>query len=1121
MEASNPSNPKFFSGTLNFGLRSYGRFVIWILAVIVIVGVLLYANASSFVRNKVHEKLNEHFAPMGVRVDVGNVEISSDTIVVRDIALSEITDADHRFLSVDKALFDCELSLEKLWANDVDLTRITLQGVKLNLVRKSQNWNVEKLLNVSNPNNQPMPELVIKDGEINVTVENETPVTVHQFDATVRNRRVPAKSKSGARVAVDAIEVAIELRSNQVGYLKAKCHYVPKANQWAVSGVSENIIISPDLLVLVPEAMSEKVEPLMALRGKIDCHFSATGFTDNRKPIRFSTNGYVKEANVTDPRLPYPIQDLRANFDISEKRIEVSDIVAQSSIGEIRLDLIKESATFEGPWRLNATMDQLQINRKIADSIPESAKIHWDRFDPAGLVNLDLDLIYDGGEWRPDLRMELIDVSFAYYKFPYRLERAKGMVRISKESCSVDIQAMAAGAVFKCKGAFKNPGPAMTGAVEIESLGDIPIDQKMMRALSANPKVYKSVSSFRPKGMLSVKGVFGRQAARDGSILNKSNYTLSIRDGSVLYEKLPYPVHGIHGTIRVVDDVVKFENLEGSNDGGYIRCNGVWGKRTGLDVEFLCSEIKLEDELQLALSDQLQDFWTNLQPNGTIDQASVVVKRSPNQSKSSYDIWIEKWSRSKNRTKLSLRPSWFPYDLTDVNGSVHYKDGVVTLQDISGSHGETRVMFGGDGYCDSKKWSVRLNHFMFEGLVVDRQFISALPKQLSTAVESLDIDGIVNVDGQLTVLSSPRPARISNFADRNSSNSNQSSYVAQASYLAAGAAAPATHLNLDPSKKADPEFHWNVKVDLAAGALNVGVPLRHVYGGVQLIGAKTVDGFASYGSLDIDTMVYNGFRVTNVSGPLSMDSRRIIVGQNAIVPVQPGDTIKPVLGNFYGGVLDLDAHLILSSEMPFQVRMGVQNSRLSQIVADQVPQMKNLSGNTNADLNLTGNQLGSHTYRGKGSVRISDGKISEVPALVAVLKTFHGKKIDRTAFDRSNIEFKIEGDQFYFEPMEFIGDAVSLQGKGTMGFDHKLNLDFVPVGKHSKDIPVFGKVFGAASQELVTITVTGSLDNPQVEQESFPGIKDSLKKIFPGPSDPDAAPKRPGIFRPFNTANKR
>lgn len=134
-----------------------------------------------------------------------------------------------------------------------------------------------------------------------------------------------------------------------------------------------------------------------------------------------------------------------------------------------------------------------------------------------------------------------------------------------------------------------------------------------------------------------------------------------------------------------------------------------------------------------------------------------------------------------------------------------------------------------------------------------------------------------------------------------------------------------------------------------------------------------------------------------------------------------------------------------------------------------------------------------------------DAKIYELPVVLSLLKILKVRQVTRTAFDTSNVDFKVVGEDINFERIELLGDAISLIGNGRMNLDRDINLNFYSVmGRNRINIPVISDLYRASSQRILWINVDGTLDNPQTHRNVLPQINDSLRQLFQ-PASPSNA----------------
>jgi hypothetical protein len=139
-----------------------------------------------------------------------------------------------------------------------------------------------------------------------------------------------------------------------------------------------------------------------------------------------------------------------------------------------------------------------------------------------------------------------------------------------------------------------------------------------------------------------------------------------------------------------------------------------------------------------------------------------------------------------------------------------------------------------------------------------------------------------------------------------------------------------------------------------------------------------------------------------------------------------------------------------------------------------------------------------HTWRGNGQVRLRDADIYELPVMIAMLKLLSVQRPNRTAFNTSNIDFRIVGDDLALDRIDFSGDAISLKGKGRMNAQRQIELKFHPqMGRDELTLPIFRPLIGEASRQFMLIEVTGSLDRPHVTRTVLPQLDERLQELFP------------------------
>jgi hypothetical protein len=171
-----------------------------------------------------------------------------------------------------------------------------------------------------------------------------------------------------------------------------------------------------------------------------------------------------------------------------------------------------------------------------------------------------------------------------------------------------------------------------------------------------------------------------------------------------------------------------------------------------------------------------------------------------------------------------------------------------------------------------------------------------------------------------------------------------------------------------------------------------------------------------------------------------------------------------------------------------------------------------LGGTLSAVLSLQGSGRSEHTLSGKGEVQIRNTNIYELPLLVSLLKVLRSRTPDTTAFNQSDMKFRLQGRHIYLDQIDFLGDAVSLYGKGYTNFDQQLKLVFYgTLGRNDYRIPLLKKVVARTNESIMQMYVDGTLAEPHVQTQAFPGINRLMQQIQMDLDSPPAITQRQPI----------
>jgi hypothetical protein len=286
-------------------------------------------------------------------------------------------------------------------------------------------------------------------------------------------------------------------------------------------------------------------------------------------------------------------------------------------------------------------------------------------------------------------------------------------------------------------------------------------------------------------------------------------------------------------------------------------------------------------------------------------------------------------------------------------------------------------------------------------------------------------------------------------------------------------------------------------VDLENGSLCNGIKLDHICGATRLIGQANDDQVVCRGELEVDSLMCRGVQLTDIRGPLWFDGKRMLLG--AWTQAQDATTPVPRLtARVFGGTLQSDAQLLLDATGGFEVRLELNEADVASLLRDLAKHPVQVRGRTAAQLALSGNGQGIHSWRGRGGLQLRDTDLYELPFVLSLLKTLRTGSTDRTAFTEADLDFRLQGDHTYLDRIDLRGDALTLKGVGEMNRQREVHLNFYTVvGREDSYVAAIRPLLGMASRRFLVVKVRGSIDRPQMTREVLPGLNETLQQWFP------------------------
>lgn len=960
---------------------------------------------------------------------------------------------------------------------------LDIRRAKLNVVRESDGrWQLSQFIDAfrPDPDSPPLP-VRIHDSEIRIVDKTKNPPQSYRL-TDVQIQLQPLLNQ-GRRLT----RVNLRCAGSEIGLFDIAILYDAQSRSFDVDSTAQKIHLSPALFALLPEIIARQLDTVKALSGELDLQTRIQGSLDQGLP-KFLLVGSVDKLAVDDLRSPVPITRASAEFLVSNDKLNLKRFRGRLGDGDFEVNYQQTGLLQRQNWRAFGKVTHLDFRHaaEAAKILPEGCNRFCRDFSPEGECDVKFDLQHDGNQLTREIHGDLRDMAFTFIRFPYRVDRCSGTVDWIGDTATLNIRSDATPEPMMMNGTIINPGPDATYDINLQVDGSLPIDEKMLVAVDAIPSFSKAVRPFNPIGRVGGVGKIIKHIPR-GNV--DKFFDVELKGVAIRHNSFAYPIGDITGLIKARNLDFDFENLTGNNGNATVICNGKWNPRVGLDTLYICENVAMDDQLQSALSLDLQEIWAGFRPQGTIGLVKVgmampIGHKSPN-------VVVEAELKQREQqlaSNVSIFPTWFPYEVRQMMGNIKIGNGQILVSGVSGKHGRTNLSCKGQGNYSDQSWMVKLQDLLATSVKVDDDLLVALPTQLAPPVRQMKYEGLMNVGGEITIagfLESETAPLINNHRQR------------------------LGYRGVPVNMSSDPTMAWNLNFAMNNAQMLVGLPIENVFGEVNLIGTYDGKRAECKGEVSLDSMTIYGAQVTNVRGPIWMDNDRVSAGvladpadaasaANNTSPLTNTKSDKRSLsGEIYGGIARFDAQMANDERGRFYIQSTVADGDIKEAAADFASGVENVQGRGFVAMRMGGDYANLNSYKGDGTVQLRDARIYELPKMLTLLKMLNVGHTDRTAFDSSNVNFSISGSEIDFERIELVGDAISLIGNGRMNLDQDLALNFYSiVGRNRFHVPVLSELYHAGSQRIMWISVDGSVDDPKLSRQILPQLNDSIRQLF-------------------------
>ncbi len=784
------------------------------------------------------------------------------------------------------------------------------------------------------------------------------------------------------------------------------------------------------------------------LDGTIQLRLDRTGWTwDVESRL---TNGWF-----TDAEFPYAFTAIQAQFQWNNHGVRISNASARAGIAEVTLEMTRTGWEANAPGHLRLQAHRLPLDERLVRLLPEPLRRIWADYQPSGRADVELSIDTPPPGSSPRIVAQLSDLAFIYHKFPYRVSRARGQLTWNANQLSLHLQVPVNGRTTRVTGQLRFPQQGPLGWVDLVTEGAIPIDEELIGALPESTAQF--VRSLNANGTLEIAGRWERT---EPHMPWKRRIELFVQNGSLRYDRFPYPLERVQGHVLIEDRRVWFNRFTARNDSGYFTASGHWDPNAedGWSFHMNChaTDVPLHESLRAALSPSAQKLWWMVQPQGTVDQLQVQIAYRPADRQLDVRLAAEKWPPEKNveGRAISLRPVWFPYRWDNVVGRFTYEPGRLSFENVQAERGPARIraLNGVLQMQSDGSWQVKVSRADLERWTLDEELLGALPVRLTERLNRLGLHGTFHGTGELLFEGDTR-----------------------------GLAS----------------VHWKGYLDTEDGHLDYG-RCEHIRGGASIQGSWLPQTWQMEGNFHVDSLQLRGIPISRIRGPFRWTDSKLILG-DLVDGADPVRSRAPITARLFGGDLSFLSVVQLEQRPSFVLQAELAGAELDEALAQLDPTgaalLSRASGKLSGRLVLRGTAGVPETLSGQGTGTLREANLYELPLMIALLKLLNVRPPDPTAFTSGDVQFRLEAERLYFSRIALQGDAISLIGRGDAGLSGQLNLTFYAlVGREETQWALLRPLFHQAARNVLLIDVSGSLAQPILTPRPFPELNQTLQQ---------------------------
>ncbi|MEM9701090.1 MAG: AsmA-like C-terminal region-containing protein, partial [Planctomycetota bacterium] len=799
------------------------------------------------------------------------------------------------------------------------------------------------------------------------------------------------------------------------------------------------------------------------LDGDLAATFSLSAGSFEETP-EYDVTVTCRSGTLVNRFLPFPLSNVRGSARIADGEVRLIEATGRHGETVAQAEGLFRPSPFGMEGWLSLSASRVPVTRRDGPRLPDALRRLHTLLSPEGTLDIrrlrleSAPQAANGRTWKPwtltQLDLEALDGTVRPQKFPYPFRNARGTAAMDAEGVlNLDFRGTAAGRPGAFRGWVRNLGPEFEFRGAGRLVG-VPLDRTFRDAC---PKPARTSVEH-----LALEGVADAEITlhRPPGPLQPVVWTLrsEVRHASVQAQSFPYRIDGLSGIVSFDsrEGVWKFEELRGVHGAAELAGSASFdlNPRPGrLRMTVTALGTPLDRSLRQALPEEPRRLWDSLAPTRGTADLKIGLGWIPGQP-------VRLDLPSIKIADAALRPAAFPLPLERVNAVGSWQSaerprgGVLRLTSLSAVHadrtpdGPTVMRTTGlleSRFAETGEWSLSIDDLACDRFAMGPTFLAALPPRLQRALEELQLTGPIDL-------------RVPSLNLRGMADGSAATTAA----WKAVAVVDGNTARLGPTTR------------LGSGT----IACEGSFDGVE----PTMTGLLQTSRADL--LEHTLF---DVRAPFRLKGDVLLAGSP---DVPNGDRITAIA---YGGVLRADVAANLAQGPAYRLQADLNGAKLGEYALQKMGGAKNLQGNLRGRLTLSGRGADTRTVRGDGVVEIEPAALGELNVVLRLFKAVNMN--DPTMFYSAGAKFDLADETVNFRRIDLRGEAISFTGRGRVGMNGGLDLEFF-----SKAPSTWVPIVRALSTGWVGVKVRGTTWQPIMDTFSPP--VDSSLQAFLTPFSP-------------------